>query len=266
MLESRGPRRAGRAGLRRGARQRTARRTPRCSDAAGGQARACRCTAHTRVNSASTSGAGSPTPKTVHAGERRRLDAFIDTTLRIRRRYRQEPTEYYYPGSAGDRVLRAQRVSVARGVRGCHGGNRAGARRHRSRGRRRLRALHSLRQHMPLDQWRELNHSPRWSAYHFYEKGSRSRTLPPRSRHDRSRVAPAAGRQSALRSPCAMYSALAAEDANPASHGRRKLPAGRPPAADRSAGLRLPGRRRDAGVAGRRRLGVRRHDRARGME
>ena len=32
------------------------------------------------------------------ASERRRLDAFIDMTLRIRRRYRQEPSEYYYPG------------------------------------------------------------------------------------------------------------------------------------------------------------------------
>jgi tetratricopeptide (TPR) repeat protein len=30
--------------------------------------------------------------------ERDRLDAFIDMTLRVRRRYRQEPTEYYYPG------------------------------------------------------------------------------------------------------------------------------------------------------------------------
>ena len=32
------------------------------------------------------------------AAERRRLAAFIDTTLRVRRRFRQEPTEYYYPG------------------------------------------------------------------------------------------------------------------------------------------------------------------------
>ncbi len=25
--------------------------------------------------------------------------------------------------------------------------------------------------HLPLDQWRELNKSLRWSAFHFYEKG-----------------------------------------------------------------------------------------------
>src|SRR5687767_7595112 len=29
--------------------------------------------------------------------ERRRLDAFIATTLRVRRRYQQEPLEYFYP-------------------------------------------------------------------------------------------------------------------------------------------------------------------------
>ena len=64
-------------------------------------------------------------------------------------------------------------------------------------------------QHMPLDQWRELNHSPRWSAYHFYEKG--------RPIEDRCRRAPATiaavsrlpQAEVALRSPSAMYSALA---------------------------------------------------------
>src|SRR5262245_61262373 len=30
--------------------------------------------------------------------ERRRINAFIDTTLRTRKRYQQEPSEYYYPG------------------------------------------------------------------------------------------------------------------------------------------------------------------------
>jgi hypothetical protein len=25
--------------------------------------------------------------------------------------------------------------------------------------------------HLPLDQWRELNKSPRWSAFHFYDRG-----------------------------------------------------------------------------------------------
>lgn len=30
--------------------------------------------------------------------ERRRIESFIDTTLRTRKRYQQEPLEYYYPG------------------------------------------------------------------------------------------------------------------------------------------------------------------------
>ncbi len=66
-----------------------------------------------------------------------------------------------------------------------------------------------MTQHMPLDQWRELNHSPRWSAYHFYEKG---RPIEDRCRRAPSTIA-AVSRlpqaQVALRSPSAMYSALA---------------------------------------------------------
>ena len=62
--------------------------------------------------------------------------------------------------------------------------------------------------HMPLDQWRELNHSPRWSAFHFYEQGKQI--------EERCRRAPATMQalsrlpqpQVQLRSPSAMFSVL----------------------------------------------------------
>ncbi len=61
---------------------------------------------------------------------------------------------------------------------------------------------------MPLDQWRELNNSPRWTSYEFYREGQ-----PIEERFQR---APATVRAMQalpqavvpLRSPCAMYSAL----------------------------------------------------------
>src|SRR6188508_1811636 len=39
-----------------------------------------------------------PARDALTGSEKRRLESFIDTTLRIRKRYRQEPMEYAYPG------------------------------------------------------------------------------------------------------------------------------------------------------------------------
>ena len=62
--------------------------------------------------------------------------------------------------------------------------------------------------HLPLDQWRELNKSPRWSAFHFYEKGR-----PIEDRCARAPATMAAVRRLPqaevdLRSPTAMFSVL----------------------------------------------------------
>jgi aspartate beta-hydroxylase len=103
--------------------------------------------------------------------ERRRLEAFIDTTLRVRPRYQQEPMEYYYPGLPPiwfhDRRLfpwleelesrtDAIREDLLRIQREDNGG---------------FAPYIRYEPHLPLDQWRELNHSPKWTAYHFFEKG-----------------------------------------------------------------------------------------------
>jgi aspartyl/asparaginyl beta-hydroxylase (cupin superfamily) len=140
--------------------------------------------------------------------ERRRVQSFIDTTLRVRRRYRQEPTEYYYPGLPAiefyDRAefpwleefesrTSAIGQELADIVREDAGG---------------FTPYIHYAPHMPLDQWAELNHSSRWSAFHFYEKAQ--------AIADRCRRAPATieavsrlpQAAVALRSPCAMYSVL----------------------------------------------------------
>ena len=93
--------------------------------------------------------------------EKCRLESFIDTTLRVRKRYRQEPMEYWYPGlpdiefyereefpwlpefeAATDEIQRELgRILVE---------DEAG-----------FSPYIQYDEHLPLDQWRELNKSPR---------------------------------------------------------------------------------------------------------
>jgi aspartyl/asparaginyl beta-hydroxylase (cupin superfamily) len=143
------------------------------------------------------------------AVERRRIESFIDMTLRVRRRFRQEPTEYYYPGlpaiefyersefpwlpdfETATAAIGQELVDIIRE-------DEPGFAPHIQDD-----------QQRPVDQGRELNHSPRWSAYHFFDKG--------RPIEDRCRRAPATiaavtrlpQAAVALRSPFAMFSALA---------------------------------------------------------
>jgi aspartyl/asparaginyl beta-hydroxylase (cupin superfamily) len=151
--------------------------------------------------------------------ERRRISAFIDTTLRTRRRFQQEPSEYYYPGLPAIEFyersefpwleeFEAATVAIGQELVDIIRDDQPG-----------FAPYIHYEQHLPLDQWRELNHSPRWSAYHFYEKG--------RPIEDRCRRAPATiaavsrlpQAEVALRSPCAMYSALAPKTAIPPHTG-----------------------------------------------
>lgn len=103
--------------------------------------------------------------------ERRRIDTFIETTLRTRKRYQQEPLEYLYPGlpaiefyerdefpwledfEAATAAIQTELMAILRE-------DQAG-----------FAPYIHYDDHLPLDQWRELNHSLRWSAFHFYEKG-----------------------------------------------------------------------------------------------
>jgi len=140
--------------------------------------------------------------------ERHRIESFIDTTLRVRRRYRQEPTEYYYPGLPAIEFyersefpwledFEAQTTAIGQELADIVREDAAG-----------FTPYIHYAPHMPLDQWGELNDSPRWTAFHFYEKAVPN--------PDRCRRAPATmaavsrlpQAAVAMRSPCAMYSAL----------------------------------------------------------
>lgn len=139
---------------------------------------------------------------------RRRLETFIDTTLRVRPRYRQNPTDYFYPGLPDVEFyergefpwlagFEAATADVQRELARVLVEDEAG-----------FAPYVHYDDHLPLDQWRELNKSPRWSAFHFYDRG---REIPERSA--RAPATMAAVRrlpqpQVDLRSPTAMFSVL----------------------------------------------------------
>jgi aspartate beta-hydroxylase len=140
--------------------------------------------------------------------ERRRLDSFIDITLRVRKRYQQEPLEYFYPGLPAIEFyereefpwladLEAATLPMQQELATILREDQAG-----------FAPYIHYDDHMPLDQWRELNHSPRWSAFHFYEKGrpvAERCGRAPATMEVLSRLPQA---QVPLRSPSALFSVL----------------------------------------------------------
>jgi aspartate beta-hydroxylase len=140
--------------------------------------------------------------------EKRRLEAFIDTTLRVRPRYQQEPMEYYYPGlppiwfhersrfpwlEAFEAATDAIREDLLAVQREDNGG---------------FAPYIQYEPHLPLDQWRELNHSPKWTAYHFFESGEpiEARLARAPAVREALKLLPQPSVQ--LRSPTALFSAL----------------------------------------------------------
>jgi hypothetical protein len=140
--------------------------------------------------------------------QRRRLDSFVDMTLRVRKRYQQEPSDYFYPGLPAIEFyereefpwladLEAASVPMQQELAAILHEDQAG-----------FAPYIHYDDHLPLDQWRELNHSPRWSAFHFYEKGEpvaerckrAPATMEVLSRMPQARVP--------LRSPSALFSVL----------------------------------------------------------
>jgi aspartate beta-hydroxylase len=140
--------------------------------------------------------------------ERRRVEAFVDLNLRTRRRFQQEPMEYFYPGLPAieywERVhfpwlaeFEAQTDAITAELRQILADDQRG-----------FRPYIHYDDHLPLDQWRELNHSPRWSAFHLFERGvpvAERVAHAPRTMQAISRLPQA---DVPLRSPAAFFSVL----------------------------------------------------------
>jgi hypothetical protein len=138
----------------------------------------------------------------------RRLEAFIDTSLRLRRRFTQSPTDYFYPGLPNiefwDRgefpwleALEAATPDIQAELAEVLRTDQAG-----------FSPYVHYPEHAPLDQWRELNHSPMWTAWNFFEGGKPD--MARQARAPKTAAAIALIPQPAVngRSPAALFSAL----------------------------------------------------------
>lgn len=141
--------------------------------------------------------------------ESRRIAAFIDHAIGKRRLYQQKPSTFYYPGLPSLDFYPREPFPWIESVEaeaGAIGGE--------------LRAIHDAGDEigfspyvdydegLPLDQWADLNRSPRWNAFHLEKDGAplaancakAPRTLAAMNRTDRAQLPG--------RSPASMFSTL----------------------------------------------------------
>lgn len=102
----------------------------------------------------------------------RRIGQFIDMTLGLQRNYRQEPSDFFYPGLPAigfyDRelfpwlpALEDKTDEIREELEAVLGDTQ------------RFSPYIQYPDSVPLDQWATLNNSPRWSAFHLYHFGTR---------------------------------------------------------------------------------------------
>ena len=114
----------------------------------------------------------------------------------------------------------------------------------------------------PENKWSPLDHSLDWGALHLWKDGRRNDEACARAPRTAAAVEALPLSDLPGRTPTVFFSLLRPGTAPAGPYRRQQRADDHPSAADRAAGLRLPGRRRDPGMGGRQGLGVRRHDRA----
>lgn len=140
--------------------------------------------------------------------EKRRLEAFIDTTLRVRPRYQQEPMEYYYPGLPPIWFYERSHFPWLETLEAATDGIREDLLAIQREDNNGFAPYIQYEPHLPLDQWRELNHSPKWTAYHFFDKGAPIAERLQRAPAVRAALEVLPQPSVQLRSPTALFSAL----------------------------------------------------------
>jgi hypothetical protein len=137
-----------------------------------------------------------------------RLEAFIDSTLRLQKRFRQEPSDYFYPGLPAIEfygrdefpwlpALERATADVLLDLREVLRSDLPG-----------FQPYVQYPDHAPLEQWRELNRSPMWTSYNLYESGIQ---VAERCAHAPNTIEALklVGQPEVFRrSPCAMFSRL----------------------------------------------------------
>jgi aspartate beta-hydroxylase len=131
-----------------------------------------------------------------------------DAELDAPKRYRQEPMEYGYPGLPDIEFYERDEFPWLAGLEAATPAIQRELARILVEDDAGFSPYIQYDDHLPLDQWRELNKSPRWSAFHFYDKG---REIPERCARAPATLEAVRRLPQAvvdLRSPTAMFSVL----------------------------------------------------------
>jgi hypothetical protein len=139
---------------------------------------------------------------------RRRIDAFIGTTLRTRKRYHQDPSDYLYPGLPSIEFYDRHEFPWLPELEAATTDIQTELARIMREDQREFAPYVQYEDHLPLDQWRELNHSPRWSAFHFYDRGKPVEARCQRAPLTMQALGKLPQPHVPLRSPAALFSVL----------------------------------------------------------
>jgi len=136
------------------------------------------------------------------------IDRFIDDHLRLTRRYRQEPSDYYYPGLPDIEfyprrhfpwmeAFEAETPAILEELRGVMDPGLTG-----------FKPYIDYADHLPIDQFAPLNHNPDWGAFHLIQNGQRIAANADRCPRTMAAIAKLPQPVVPNRAPAAMFSAL----------------------------------------------------------
>ena len=150
---------------------------------------------------------------------RRRLDQFIDQLSGKRKVYHQEPVQFHYPGLPEIEFLdredlpflaafEARTPDIQAELAGVLADDAGG-----------LEPYINHPPNVPVDQWAELNHNPRWSGYHLLLHGERVEAHCQRCARTMDAISLLPQPVVQHRSPAAMFSVLQPRTRIPPHHG-----------------------------------------------
>lgn len=142
------------------------------------------------------------------ASQARRMQAFMELLTGRRRNYRQEPVGYFYPGLPAIEFWERDEFPWLEAFEAATADVQAELRAVLNEPAVELTPYIDYPDNAPLDQWEELNHSQRWSAFHMLEFGRRVEANCRRCPRTLEALAGIPQPVNVNRSPSAMFSVL----------------------------------------------------------
>jgi aspartyl/asparaginyl beta-hydroxylase (cupin superfamily) len=140
--------------------------------------------------------------------ESRRIGKFMDYTLRRKSIYRQDPTDFFYPGLPSIEFYDREECPWLEGLEAATADIRKELEQILRDDFRDFVPYVTYPDHVPLDQWAELNRSTRWGALHLYLSGDPVEKNCSRCPQTMAALSAVPQPRMPGRSPAAMFSAL----------------------------------------------------------